>query len=116
MSISTHKRGDTFDYSDQFELTVDGVAVPDLTGATGASQLRHAGDRAAGIEPGTLVAELVFTWIDAAQCLYRVRANGSTAQWPLGILKHDVQLTLPGGDVVSTDTVLIKLVEDVTHV
>lgn len=115
MSISTHKRGDTFDYSDQFVMTVDGVETPDLTGVTGASQLRHAGDLAAGIAPGTLVAELVFTWIDATQRLYRVRASGSTAAWPLGIVKHDVQLTLPSGDVVSTPTELIKLVEDVTH-
>ena len=115
MTISTHKRGDTFDYSDRFVLTVDGVDMPDLTGATGSSQLRHAGDRAAGIEPGTLVAELLFTWIDATQRLYRVRASGSTGAWPLGIVKHDVQLTLPSGDVVSTDTELIKIVEDVTH-
>lgn len=115
MAISTHKRGDTFDYSDQFELTIDGVAVTNFTGMTGASQLRHAGDKAAGIEPGTLVADLVFTWIDASQGLYRVRSSSSTAAWPLGTLKHDVQLTTAGGDVMSTPTELIKLVEDVTH-
>lgn len=115
MSIGTHKRGDTFDYSDQFELTVDGATVTDLTGATGASQLRHVGDAAAGIEPGALIADLVFAWVDASQGLYRVRSSGSTAAWPLGMLKHDVQLTLASGDVVSTATELIKLVEDVTH-
>lgn len=115
MSISTHKRGDTFDYSDQFELTIDGVPVTDFTGYTGASQLRHVGDPAAGIAPGTLVATLTFSWLDASDGLYRVRATGSTAEWPLGLIKHDVQLTAPGGDVMSTPTELIKLVEDVTH-
>lgn len=111
----THKRGDTFDYSDQFTLTIDGVEQPDLTGFVGASQLRHAGDAAAGILPGTLVATLEFTWLDATQRLFRVRHVGSTDAWPLGTLLHDVQLTTASGDVVSTATERIKLVEDVTH-
>ncbi len=111
----THKRGDTFDYSDQFAMTIDGVAVTNFTGMTGSSQLRHAGDAAAGIEPGRLVADLVFTWLDATQGLFRVRHTGSTDAWPLGTLLHDVQLTTSGGDVVSTATERIKLVEDVTH-
>lgn len=113
--MSTHKRGDTFDYSDQFALTIDGVPVTDFAAMTGASMLRHAGDRALNIEPGTLVATLVFSWLDASQGLYRVRADGSTADWPLGVLMHDVQLTTAAGDVVSTPTELIKLVEDVTY-
>lgn len=103
----THKRGDTFDYSDQFAMTIDGVAVTNFTGMTGASQIRDSA--------GNLVADLVFTWLDAAQGLFRVRHNGSTAAWPVGTLRHDVQLTTSGGDVVSTATELIKLVEDVTH-
>ena len=107
MTTSIHKRGDTFDYSDQFALTVDGVAVTDFTGMTGASQLRT-------IE-GALVSDLVFTWLDATQGLYRVRHNGSTSAWVPGLLRHDVQLTLASGDVVSTATELIRLVEDVTH-
>jgi hypothetical protein len=115
MSISQHKRGDTFDYSDQFAMTIDGVAVTNFTGMTGASQLRHAGNTALGIAADTLVSELVFSWIDAAQGLYRVRHNGSTSAWPLGVVRHDVQLTTAGGDVVSTPTELIQLVEDVTH-
>jgi hypothetical protein len=113
--MSQHKRGDTFDYSDQLELTIDGVAVTDFTGMTGASQLRHAGNTALGIAAGTLVAELVFSWIDAAQGLYRVRHAGSTSGWPLGVVRHDVQLTTVGGDVVSTPTELIQISEDVTH-
>ena len=107
MSISTHKRGDTFDYSDQFAMTIDGVAVTDFTGMTGASQLRTAA--------GALVTELVFTWLDVLQGLYRVRHNGATDAWPLGVLRHDVQLTTASGDVVSTATELVQLVEDVTH-
>lgn len=115
MTISTHKRGDTFDYSDQFAMTIDGVAVTDFTGMVGASQLRHAGNTALAIAPGTLVADLVFTWLDATQGLYRVRHSGATDAWPFGLLRHDVQLTTAGGDVVSTATELINLVEDVTR-
>ena len=115
MSISQHKRGDTFDYSDQFVMTIDGVAVTDFTGMTGASQLRHAGNTTLGIAAGTLVADLVFTWLDATQGLYRVRHAGGTSAWPLGVVRHDVQLTTAGGDVVSTPTELIQISEDVTH-
>lgn len=115
MSMTAHKRGDTFDYSDQLAMTVDGVAVTDFTGMTGASQLRHAGGGLSTVAPGTLVADLVFTWLDAAQGLYRVNCATPTDTWPLGTLRHDVQLTLPSGDVVSTATELINVVEDVTH-
>lgn len=104
---STHKRGDTFDYADRLAMTVDGVAVVDFSGMTGTSEIR---DRS-----GRLVAALAFTWLDAAQGLYRVRSTGPTDAWPVGVLLHDVQLTTPAGDVVSTATEAIELVADVTH-
>lgn len=107
MTISTHKRGDTFDYSDQFAMTIDGVDVTDFSGMTGASQLRY--------QSGALVATLEFTWLDAAQGLYRVRCPSETDDWALGVMKHDVQLTTASNDVVSTATELVNVVEDVTH-
>lgn len=113
--IGKHKRGDDFDYSDQFVLTEDGVELPSLVGWTGASQIRHVGDPALGILPDTLVSTLEFSWVDASQRLFRVRHVGSTAAWALGLVKHDVQLTSPGGAVISTDTEYFKIVEDVTH-
>jgi hypothetical protein len=113
--IGTHKRGDTFDYSDRLVMTDEGVELPSLVGMVGASQLRHAGDPEADIAPDTLIANLDFIWLDAAQGLFRVRHSGSTAAWPLGVLLHDVQLTTPTGDVISTATERIKLVQDITH-
>jgi len=102
-----HKRGDTFDVSDQLAMTIDGAAVTDFTGMTGASQLRSA--------YGSLIADLEFSWLDAAQGLYRVRSTGSTDAWPAGSALHDVQLTTPSGDVVSTATEIFQIVSDVTH-
>lgn len=104
---NTHKRGDTFDYSDQLAMTADGVALADLTGMVGASQIRTT--------DGALVAELSFSWLNAAQGLYRVRSVGPTDGWPLGTGLHDVQLTTPAGDVISTATEIIQIVRDVTH-
>lgn len=115
MSIGTFKRGDTFDYSDELVVTDDGVELPSLLGWTGASQIRHTGDVLLGIAPDTLVATLVFTWLDATQRLYRVRSDGPTTGWPTGVVMHDVQLTSPAGDVVSTETELFRIVGDVTR-
>lgn len=107
MTMNAHKRGDTFDYSDQFAMTDNGVPVPDFTGMTGASQIRTA--------EGVLVAALTFSWLDATQGLFRVRFEGSTAAWPLGTLLHDIQLTTGAGAVVSTATETFRLVQDVTY-
>lgn len=104
---NTHKRGDTFDYADQLAMTIDGAAVTDFTGMTGSSQLRD--------NAGNLAAALAFTWLNAAQGLFRVRSIGTTDTWPVGVLLHDVQITTASGDVVSTATEVIQLVGDVTH-
>ena len=112
MTSNEHKRGDTFDYSDQLAMTIDGVPVTDFTGMVGASQIRTM--------DGVLVAVLAFTWLDAAQGLFRLRQTGPI-RWPAApgsgsvTVKHDIQLTTPGGDVVSTATETFRLVEDVTH-
>ena len=102
------KVGDTFDVSDQLVMSVEGVRVADFTGMTGTSQIRSAND-------GTLVANLAFTWLDIQQGLYRARYEGSTQGWPVGDALHDVQLTTASGDVISTDTEMIRLVPDVTR-
>jgi hypothetical protein len=101
------KLGDTFDVSDQLVMTIDGVPVTDFTGMTGTSQIRGTDD--------TLIATIVFTWLDTAQGLYRTRFVGSTQAWPAGEALHDVQLTTAGGDVVSTETESITFVRDVTR-
>lgn len=105
---NTHKRGDTFDYSDRLEMSIDGVAVADFAGMAGASQIRTTA--------GALVASLEFSWLSQSEGLYRVRSIGSTDDWPVGVLLHDVQLTTLAGDVVSTATEAFQLVGDVTRV
>jgi len=106
-AITKFKVGDTFDVSDQLVMTADGVAVTNFTGMTGSSQIRRT--------DGTLIADLVFTWLDATQGLYRARFTGSTQGWPVGDALHDLQLTTASGDIVSTDTELIRFVPDVTR-
>ena len=56
-----HKRGDTFEFSGVIDVKHQGKIVPDLTGWAGKSQLRK--------QSGELIADLVFTWIDAAQIM-----------------------------------------------
>lgn len=101
------KRGNTFDFSGEVNVTDDGVAVTDLTGWTGECQIRTVRD--------TLVAELDFSWLSAANRLCRVRSTGSTAAWTLGRAIIDIKLTSPAGDVISTDTDVITIVDGATH-
>lgn len=100
-------RGDTFDYSGVIDVTDDGVAVTDLTGWTGACQVRTV--------RGTLIATLTFTWLDAAARLCRVRSTGSTAAWELGRALINIRLTSPAGDVVSTDATAITVADGPTR-
>lgn len=100
------KRGDTFDFSGQVSLTDSGVVVQDMTGWTGASQLRTSLD--------VKITDLTFAWLDAAQRLCRI-TGVATSEWPLGDLFMDVEFTSPAGDVVSTQTANIKMVKDITR-
>lgn len=100
-------RGDTFDYSGVIDVTDDGVAVTDLTGWTGACQIRTV--------RGTLIATLAFTWLDAAARLCRVRSTGSTAAWEIGRALINIRVTSPAGDVVSTDATAITVADGPTR-
>ena len=108
MAISKHKRGDTFDRSGTITVLQNGSPVADLTGWTGASQMR--GVRA------SLIVQFDFQWINAAQRLARLRAPDGTDTWPVGEAKIDIQLTSPSGVIVSTDTMTLEVVQDITHV
>lgn len=102
-----HKRGDTFDLSGSVQVNYDGAAVINFTNWTGRSQVRDG--------KGDLVAELVFSWLDQATGLVRVRSDGATDAWPIGPVRMDIQLTSPDGNVVSTETAVIEIVEDITR-
>ena len=102
-----HKRGDTFDLSGSVEVTSNGVSVSDFTGWSGRCQVR-AGD-------GSLIEELIFEWLNISTGLLRIRSAAPTEGWPLGPARTDIQLTSPSGDVVSTETAVIEIVEDITR-
>jgi len=104
----THNRGDTYKLAGEFELTVNGTRQLDLTGWTGASQVRNNLDE--------LIADLTFTWIDASLSLASVTFAGSTANWPIENLYTDVQFTAPDGDFVSTQRTAFAVARDVTIV
>lgn len=103
-----HKRGDTFDRSGTIAITQNGVAALDLTGWTGASQMRGARN--------TLIVNFKFEWINAALRLARISAPEGTSTWPVGDWPMDIQMTSPDGVVVSTATVLLTVIADVTSV
>lgn len=93
-------RGDTFDYLAEIEVSVrdnNGVLQPvtDLTGWIGAAAIRQ--------RSGRLVADLVFTWVDATQLIAKLTASGGTANWREGPALLNITLTSPGGDVKSTE-------------
>ena len=104
-----HKRGNTLLLSGQVTVTQGGEVVSDLTGWSGASQLRDP-------EKGTLIATLTFAWVDASSRLISLSCNKSlTAAWPLGQAALDIKLTDPSGNSVSTVTQTILIVKEVTQ-
>jgi hypothetical protein len=107
MSNSTikHKRGDTFSYSAVVRETRSGPAM-DITDWTITSMLRDG--------TGNLIAEADVTITDAAEGAYTVRAE-DTSSWPAGYLQWDIQHEDAGGDIRSTETVLVKVIADVTY-
>ena len=99
-----HKVGDTFSYVGTAVLEdISGNPVS-MAGATVASQIRTTN--------GTKIADLTTTLSDGTLTL---RSSDSTQGWPLGVAQIDVQITLPGGHVISTSTANIVIVRDVTR-
>lgn len=101
----TWKRGDSFEaectYKDE-----DDVAV-DLDGITITSQFR--------LPRGVLISDAdVEIASPTTSGVFRVVVE-DTADWPTGILEWDVEYRLFGGSVISTDTILINVVRDVTR-
>ena len=103
----TFKRGDTFDFSGVIDVKHKGQLGPDLTGWTGKCQLRK--------QSGELIADLVFTWIDATQRICNIKHNGSTAGWAICVAQMDIEMTSPDGHIVSTKTTEINISKDVTR-
>ena len=99
-----HKQGDTFDMS--VVATVDDVAR-DMTSWSGISEIRT--------PAGVLIETLTFTWLDAAAGLFRIYSVDDTQAWPLGNAYWDIQFTTPTGQVISSPTVTVKVIADVSQ-
>ena len=101
------KRGDTFEFSGVVDVKHQGQLVPDLTGWTGKCQLRK--------QSGELIADLVFTCIDATQRICNIKHNGSAADWAICVAQMDIEMTSPDNHIVSTQTTEINIAKDVTR-
>ncbi len=101
----TFKRTGTFYITGQITVYQDNVNLSDLTGWTGQSELRTG--------TGDLVANLNFTWLDAAQRTFKLEVLDPSA-WPLGIHNFDILLTAPDAFVVPTHTGQIRVEGGVT--
>lgn len=104
-AVFEHKRGDSFDLAGQLLEETGGPPV-DLTGASIRAHLRD-GD--------ALVAVLDTAITDAPQGKYRLsKPYADTESWPVKGLSLDIEFTFPGGTRRSTQTVLVRVLKDVT--
>lgn len=102
MNTVNHKRGDTFSFSAVF--AVDGVAVTGLANKL-KCQVRTRKD--------VLVAEMTIT--ESATPGTYIFIVADTADWPLGELYYDIQMTDDAGIITSSETVAVLVEKDVTH-
>lgn len=101
-----HKRGDTFDI---IATIPQNVPAGYFAGWEVASQIRDPNNR--------LVADLVAVWADDTTTRNLRLTCVDTATWPLGSLEMDVQFKNPAnGHTVSTSTITITVVRDITYV
>lgn len=101
------KRGDTLALDCQALEGLDGPPR-DLTGWGIRSQVRSSF--------GARLASLVVLIEDAADGRYSLRAEPpTTAAWPLGQARMDIEYTDPDGIVQSTETVLVSVLPDETQ-
>ena len=102
MSSVNHKRGDTFSFSAAF--AVDGVPVEGLANKL-KCQVRTRKD--------VLISEMTIT--ESATPGTYIFTVADTADWPIGELYYDIQMTDDAGIITSSETVTINVIKDVTH-
>lgn len=111
LMIIPHKRGDTFELALSYATeNPDGSFAPiDLTGYTFRSQVRTE-------TGGAFVSELEVFPNDLASGLATlVGTPAQTAEWPIQRLVTDVEFVAPSGRKISSQTVLIDVIADVTR-
>lgn len=105
MATIKFKRGDTFDRI----LLIPEATFPDghFLGWTVTSQIRTS--------TGRLIGDLTATWADpAADTRFLRLFNNDTTKWPLGTHEVDAQFVSPTDFVLSTETLLVNVLRDVT--
>jgi len=108
LSLGTFKRGDTFrfynDITDENGIAIIGAA------SKLKSQLRDSFE--------TLIADLVITEdaVTAGRYYFSLPDTVDTNSWPISVFFLDVQYTSDDGTVMTSETVSVSVVKDVTHI
>lgn len=98
-----HKRGDTLKL--YFEAMDDENNRVNLSGYIIRSQARH---------KGQLLGEATIKVIDELKGEFSATFASTTA-WPVARVVQDVQYTSPSGQIESSQTIVINVIEDVTY-
>lgn len=97
------KRGDSFVFTNNQLIGDDGNPL-DLNGWGIRSQIRN--------KSLVLVEELI---VVVSQFDYSITADPlMSSSWPVGDLMWDIEYTTPDGVVFSSDTIIVKIIQDIT--
>ncbi len=99
-------RGDTFFFAGPVIVEVNGTEESDFTGWQASSQIRTTSN--------TLIATLSVSWVSRVPGVISVTFDGSTAAWPVGPARMDLQFVTATGKIVSTKAAPLMILEDVT--
>jgi hypothetical protein len=109
MSRLQHKRGDTLDLVGTADRTAGGAPIVDFTGWQVRCQIRARGSDAA-------LGGVSAAWVNAAQGAFAVTAAAAqTRNWSEGQHEMDIEFEGPDGAVISTPTLYLEVVRDVTR-
>lgn len=105
-----HKRGDSF-VLDAVLFEDDEVTPVDITGWTITSQLRKRKNRR---ENGDLVDNLTVTIVSAVNGQFQITNTTDPNTWPIFRCELDIQYKDLTDKVVSSDTIEVDVVKDIT--
>lgn len=108
--LFTMKRGDTFKLT--FRYQNSGGSAIDLTGCTARLQIRAKRTGTLLLEAATASGVTVYGPTGTIALLV---TPDKTRTLPIGTHEFDLELTYPDGTVSSTETSLVKVIEDITR-
>lgn len=107
MATIVHKRGDTFSRTCTYKR--DGVAY-NLTGTTIAATIKDSSGATIDMLTATLLTQSGATLGQFTL----TKAYAATASWAIGTHQFDIQYTFPDATRISSGTVALQVVEDIT--